>query len=96
MGLNIKKSFKVGNLLKVNKNKSGLSVSVGNKNFRLTLNDKDKLTASLPGTGISYDTNIGSGKKPAAKKKKTSSSAKKPAASAKKPASSSAKKPVKK
>ena len=69
MGLNIRKSFKLGNLLRVNKNKKGLSVSVGGKNVRVTLNDKNKVTASLPGTGISYDTTIGD--KPAAKKPST-------------------------
>ena len=41
MGLHIKKSIKIGNLLKIN---------------------KERLTASLPDTGISYDTNLG-GKK---------------------------------
>ena len=87
MGLNIKKSFKIGKFLRINKNKSGLSVSIGGKNLKVTLNDKDKLTASIPVTGISYDTNIGSGKKPTSAKKRPSSSAKKkPASSAKKPA----------
>ena len=62
VGLHIRKSIKLGKLLKINKTKKGVSVTVGGKNFKLTLNDKKKLTASLPGTGISYDTNLG-GKK---------------------------------
>ena len=59
MGFHFRKSFKLGSLLRINKNKRGVSVSVGGKNV--------KVTASLPGTGISYDTTIG--KKPAGKKK---------------------------
>ncbi|MCQ2460422.1 MAG: DUF4236 domain-containing protein [Ruminococcus sp.] len=64
MGLNIRKSIKLGKFLKINKTKKGYSISVGGKSFRLTLNDKKKLTASLPGTGVSYDTNLGGKKKP--------------------------------
>ncbi|MBQ8966320.1 DUF4236 domain-containing protein [Ruminococcus sp.] len=67
MGLNIRKSFKIGNLFRINKTKKGLSVSVGNKNLKLTLNNKNKVTFGLPGTGISYDTTLGS--KPTAKKR---------------------------
>lgn len=58
MGLHIKKSIKIGNLLRINKTKKGYSVTVGGKNLKFTLNNKKKLTASLPGTGISYDTNL--------------------------------------
>lgn len=59
MGLHIKKSIKLGDFLKINKNKKGASVSVGGKKLKVTVNDKKKVTASLPGTGISYDTNLG-------------------------------------
>ncbi len=62
MGFHFRKSIKLGKLLKINKTKKGFSVTVGGKNLKLTLNNKKKLTASLPGTGISYDTNLG-GKK---------------------------------
>lgn len=62
MGLKIRKSIKIGEFLKINKNKKGASVSVGGKKVKLTVNDKKKATVSLPGTGISYDTNLG-GKK---------------------------------
>ncbi|MBR2283341.1 MAG: DUF4236 domain-containing protein [Ruminococcus sp.] len=58
MGLNFRKSFKIGKFLKINKNKKGMSVSVGGKKLQVTLNDKKKLTASLLGTGISYDTKL--------------------------------------
>lgn len=70
MGLNFKKSFKIGKFFKFNKNKKGGSVSVGGKKVRVTLNDKKKLTASLVGTGISYDTNLGGDKKSGKKDKK--------------------------
>ena len=62
MGFHFRKSIKLGKLLKINKTKKGFSVTVGGKNLKLTLNHKKKLTASLPGTGISYDTTLG-GKK---------------------------------
>ncbi|WP_295152241.1 DUF4236 domain-containing protein [uncultured Ruminococcus sp.] len=67
MGFHFRKSIKLGSLLRINKNKRGVSVSVGGKNVKVTVNDKKKVTASLPETGISYDTTIG--KKPAGKKK---------------------------
>ena len=59
MGLNIRKSIKLGKFLTINKTKKGISITVGGKNLKLTLNDKKKVTASLPGTGISYDTTLG-------------------------------------
>lgn len=62
MGLHFRKSFKIGKFLKINANKSGPSVTVGGKKFRLTLNKK-KVTASLPGTGISYDAKLNGKKK---------------------------------
>ncbi|MBP3250913.1 MAG: DUF4236 domain-containing protein [Ruminococcus sp.] len=69
MGLNIRKSIKLGKFLKINKTKKGISVTIGGKSFKLTLNDKKKVTASLPGTGISYDTTLGkNGKKGSSKK----------------------------
>ena len=82
MGFHFRKSFKLGNLIKINANKTGPSVSIGGKKLKVTLNKK-KVTASLPGTGISYDTKLPTGdkKKTAAKKasssKKTSSAKKK-------------------
>lgn len=57
MGFHFRKSFKLGKLFKINANKSGPSVTIGGKKFKLTLNKK-KVTASLPGTGISYDAKI--------------------------------------
>ncbi len=100
MGFHFRKSIKLGDFIKINANKSGPSVTVGGKKAKVTVNSK-KVTASLPGTGISYDAKLpgsdskktsSTGKKAAAKKPATST-AKKPAA-AKKPASSTAKKPA--
>ncbi len=63
MGLHFRKSFKIGKFLKINANKSGPSITVCGKKFKLTLNKK-KVTASLPGTGISYDAKLNGKKKP--------------------------------
>ena len=68
MGLHIKKSFKLGDFIKINANKSGPSVTVGGKKAKVTLNSK-KVTASLPGTGISYDAKLPTGKKKSGNKK---------------------------
>ncbi len=57
MGLKIKKSIKLGKFVKINANKTGPSVTVGGKKVKVTVNKK-KVTASLPGTGISYDAKI--------------------------------------
>ena len=70
MGLNIRKSIRLGKFLKINKTKKGISITIGGKNLKLTLNDKKKVTASLPGTGISYDTTLGkTGRKGSSAKK---------------------------
>ena len=72
MGLHIKKSIKLGDFVKINANKTGPSVSVGGKKVKVTVNKK-KVTASLPGTGISYDAKLPSGDK-----KKATTTSKKP------------------
>ena len=71
MGLHIKKKIKLGDLVTINANKTGPSVSVGGKKVKVTVNKK-KVTASLPGTGISYDAKL-----PTGDKKNTSSTGKK-------------------
>ena len=62
MGLHIRKSIKLGDFIKINANKTGPSVTVGGKKAKVTLGKK-KVTASLPGTGISYDAKLGGDKK---------------------------------
>lgn len=68
MGLKITKSIKLGKFLKINKNKKSTSISVGGKDVKVTLNDKKKLTASLPGQAFPT-TPISAAKRPARKSK---------------------------
>ena len=63
MGLKFAKSLKIGKLFRLNVGKKTKSVSVGGKKLRVTINDKKKLTASIPGTGVSYDTKLDGKKK---------------------------------
>ena len=67
MGFRIKKSIKAGPV-RVNFSKSGVGYSVGGKGFRVTkkANGGVRTTASIPGTGISYVSESGRGKKKAA------------------------------
>ena len=58
MGFKFRKSLKLGKLLRLNVTKKGKSITLGGKKLKVTVNDKKKVTASLPGTGISYDTKI--------------------------------------
>ena len=58
MGFKFTKSIKLGKLFKLNFHKKSKSVTIGGKKLKVTLNDKKKLTTTLPGTGISYDTKI--------------------------------------
>ena len=72
MGFHFRKSFKIGNLFKFNKNKKGGSISIdgpkiAGKKIKVTVNNKKKATVSLQGTGISYDTDL-DGKKKTGKK----------------------------
>ena len=55
MGLRFRKSIKLGGL-RINFSKSGIGYSYGVKGLRYTktANGKDGITASIPGTGISY------------------------------------------
>ncbi len=56
MGLRVRKRIKVCKGLHLNVSKSGISASakVGN----MTVNSRGRVTASIPGTGISYSTNL--------------------------------------
>lgn len=58
MGLRFRKSISLGKGLKLNLNKSGISLTAGTKGFHKTINSKGKVTTtvSIPGTGISYST----------------------------------------
>lgn len=65
MGLRFRKSFKVAPGVKVNLNKKSAGVTIGTKGAHYTVNTSGKRTASvgLPGTGLSYSTSLGGGKK---------------------------------
>lgn len=65
MGLNFRKSIRVGKYFKINLSKSGIGYSVGTKGARVTVSPKGRTTAtvSIPGTGISHTQTIGSSKK---------------------------------
>ena len=67
MGFRIKKSINAGPV-RVNFSKSGVGYSVGGKGFRVTkkANGGVRTTTSIPGTGISYVSESGSGKTKAA------------------------------
>lgn len=70
MGLRFRKSFKVAPGVKVNLNKKSAGVTIGTKGAHYTVNTSGKRTASvgLPGTGLSYSTSLGGGKKGAKRK----------------------------
>ena len=104
MGFNFRKSFSLGNGVRVTVGKKSASVSVGKKGVRGSISTTGRATGtvSIPGTGLSYSTSkkitdLIPGKKDEEKKttaKKTSAktAAKKPAAktaAAKKPAAKS-------
>ena len=62
MGIRFRKSIKLGGGTKLNLSKSGVGISTGVKGFRVSKNTsgRSRVTASLPGTGLSYTTEYGS------------------------------------
>ncbi|MDM5338494.1 DUF4236 domain-containing protein [Fictibacillus enclensis] len=55
MGFGYRKSFKVAPGVRLNVSKSGIGASVGGKGLRYSVNSKgSRVTASVPGTGLSY------------------------------------------
>ncbi len=56
MGLNFRKSIKVGKFGRINISKSGIGASVGVKGARITKTAKGntRTTLSIPNTGISW------------------------------------------
>lgn len=64
MGFNFRKSLNLGKGLKLNIIKSGIGLSLGTKGIRVSSGPKgNKLTLSIPGTGISYTKTIKSNSK---------------------------------
>lgn len=62
MGMRFRKSIKLGGGTKLNLSKSGVGISTGVKGFRVSKNTsgRSRVTASLPGTGLSYVNEFGS------------------------------------
>lgn len=60
MGLRFKKRIKIAPGVAINLSKSGVSASLGGKG--LTYNTRGRVTAGLPGTGVSYSANLNSGR----------------------------------
>lgn len=58
MGFRFRKSFNLGKGFKLNLSKSGIGYSFGFKGFRIgkTAKGKTRKTFTLPGTGLSYQT----------------------------------------
>lgn len=55
MGLNIRRSIKIGKHTKLNISKSGLGISTGTKGARVSIGPHGvRKTIGIPGTGISY------------------------------------------
>lgn len=101
MGFNFRKSFSLGNGVRVTVGKKSASVSVGRKGVRGSISTTGKATGtvSIPGTGLSYSTSkkisdlIPGGKE---EKKTTAKKTSSKTAAAKKPAAktTAAKKPA--
>ena len=75
MGLRFRKSVTLCKGVKLNFGKSGMSVSVGGKGYRKTINTKGQVTTSMgiPGTGIYYtDTKKIGGNNQSSSRKNTS------------------------
>lgn len=79
MGFRFKKSIKAGPF-RVNLSKSGVGYSVGGKGFRVTKKAGGgvRTTASIPGTGISYVKDHGSGRKQSSNRSSNAETAIKP------------------
>ncbi|RZT35507.1 DUF4236 domain-containing protein [Cupriavidus agavae] len=60
MGFRFRKRIKIAPGVAINLSKSGVSASLGGKG--LTYNTRGKVTAGLPGTGLSYSANLTSGR----------------------------------
>ena len=107
MGFNFRKSFSLGNGVRVTVGKKSASVSVGRKGVRGSISTTGRATGtvSIPGTGLSYSTSkkvsdLIPGGKDKEEKKTTANKTSSKTAAAKKPAAkttaakTAAKKPV--
>ncbi|SFE90725.1 Protein of unknown function [Bacillus sp. OV194] len=64
MGFGFRKSFKIAPGVRLNVSKSGIGASVGGRGLRYSVNSRgSRVTASIPGTGLSYSKYSSSGKR---------------------------------
>jgi tetratricopeptide (TPR) repeat protein len=62
MGFRFGKSIRLGKFIRLNISKSGLGLSAGVKGFRVGVGPRGtRLTTGIPGTGLSYSTQLGGG-----------------------------------
>lgn len=62
MGFRFGKSIRLGKFIRLNISKSGLGVSAGVKGLRVGVGPRGaRMTTSIPGTGVSYSTQLGGG-----------------------------------
>lgn len=54
MSFQFRKSIKIAPGVKLNISKNGVSVTVGNKYVRTTIGKKKTISASIPGTGLTF------------------------------------------
>lgn len=74
MGFKYRKSYKIAPGVKLNVGKKSTGISVGNKGGGVSFNSRTgaRMRASIPGTGISYTSKLGSKKTAKSSTKKTS------------------------
>ncbi len=79
MGVRFGKSIRVGKHFRINVSKSGIGASVGVKGLRVGTGPRgSRITATVPGTGISHSTRIGGRKQPHRKPSASSTARPKP------------------
>lgn len=67
MGFRFGRSIRLGKFARLNLNKKGLGASLGIKGFRFGVGPRGaRVTAGVPGTGLSYTTRVGTGQPVAA------------------------------
>lgn len=68
MGFGFRKSFKIAPGVRVNVGKNSVGISAGVKGLRYSVNSRtgSRMTASIPGTGLSYTTSGGRSRKTSA------------------------------
>ncbi len=73
MGFRFRKSVKICKGLKINFSKSGASLTLGGRGHSVTLGKRSRIHLGIPGTGLSYNTNLFGHHKSKSSHKSTSS-----------------------